>query len=48
MVANVPTKTSRAANEVTIPMPIFQSYPRGRIAGSIVFPTIPIKECSNL
>ena len=29
------TKTSRAANEATMPMPIFQSKPSGRMTGSI-------------
>ena len=47
IVASVPTKTSLAANEATKPIPIFQSYPRGLITGSIVFPTIPMYECSR-
>ena len=43
----VPTKTSRAAKEVINEMPIFQSKPKGSIAGSINFPILPTYECSN-
>jgi len=38
MTANVPTKTSRAAKDVIIPIPIFQSYPSGLNTGSIPLP----------
>jgi hypothetical protein len=37
----VPTKTSRAANEVSKAMPIFQSKPIGLITGSINLPNSP-------
>jgi hypothetical protein len=31
-----------AAKELMIAIPIFQSYPKGEIAGSILFPMIPM------
>ena len=37
----VPTNTSLAANEVISAIPIFQSYPKGRMAGSIKLPNEP-------
>jgi hypothetical protein len=36
IVANVPTRLLAA--ELMIAIPIFQSYPKGEIAGSILFP----------
>ena len=48
MTANVPTKTSRAAKDVIIPIPIFQSYPIGVKIGYSIFPAVPIYEFSNL
>ena len=48
MVAMVPTKTSRAAKEVIRAIPIFQSKPRGSMAGSINLPSWPAKEASIL
>src|SRR3972149_73652 len=47
MVAIVPTKTSRAANEVISEIPIFQSNPNGAMAGSIDLPRIPAYDASN-
>ena len=40
-VASVLTTTSRAANDVIRPTPIFQSKPRGAIMGSIILPICP-------
>ncbi len=40
-VAIVPTKTSLAANDVINAIPIFQSYPRGEMTGSMDLPRIP-------
>jgi len=41
------TNTSRAAKEVMMPMPIFQSKPRGLRAGSIARPIRPAKDCRS-
>src|SRR5437763_5035477 len=41
------TKTSRAANEATMPMPIFQSKPSGAMAGSMARPGRPAKLLRN-
>src|SRR5947209_17741273 len=41
------TKTSRAAKAPTRPTPIFQSKPRGLMAGSIPWPRRPAREYSD-
>jgi hypothetical protein len=47
IVAKEPTKTSRAAKDVINEIPIFQSYPKGRMIGSILLPMIPMYEFAN-
>ena len=38
----MPTIISRASTEVSSPMPIFQLNPRGRMTGSINWPSLPM------